>query len=93
MSSSIVRVSMEPVDGDIDLARTAVLIIDMQKDFLLPDGFGEMLGNNVSKLSRAIAPCKQVLEAARAKQLLIIHTREVSLSSLSVCWRLDYVLD
>lgn len=76
--STIAHVVMEPVDGDIDLARTAVLIIDMQKDFLLPSGFGEMLGNDVSKLSKAIGPCKKVLEAARMKQMLIIHTREVS---------------
>ena len=76
--STVVNMSMEPVDGDIDLARTALLIIDMQKDFLQPSGFGEMLGNDVSKLSKAIGPCKKVLEAARAKQMLIIHTREVS---------------
>ena len=76
--STIAHVSMEPVDGHIDLARTAVIIIDMQKDFLLPSGFGEMLGNDVSKLTRAIGPCKKVLDAARAKKMLIIHTREVS---------------
>jgi nicotinamidase-related amidase len=79
MKESPVKLSMEPVNGTIDLSRTAVIIIDMQKDFLLPKGFGEMLGNDVSKLSGAIAPCKKVLEAARAKQMLIIHTREVSL--------------
>jgi nicotinamidase-related amidase len=76
----LVKVSMEPVNGTIDLSQTAVLIIDMQKDFLLPNGFGEMLGNDVSKLSGSIAPCKKVLEAARAKKMLIIHTREVSCS-------------
>jgi nicotinamidase-related amidase len=73
-----VKLSMEPVDGTIDLSQTAVIIIDMQKDFLLPGGFGEMLGNDVSKLARAIEPCKRVLEAARARDMLIIHTREVS---------------
>lgn len=42
----------------------------------MPGGFGEGLGNDVSKLQKAIQPCKNVLEAARAAKLLIIHTRE-----------------
>lgn len=41
-----------------------------------PGGFGEMLGNDVSKLARAIEPCKGVLEAARKAGILVIHTRE-----------------
>ena len=72
---------MEPRKGDIELEHTAVIIIDMQRDFLLPGGFGEKLGNDVSKLGRAIAPCQQVLAAARARNMLVIHTREVSLPS------------
>ncbi len=48
----------------------------MQRDFLEPGGFGETLGNDVSLLTRAIAPCKAVLDAFRAAGLLVIHTRE-----------------
>jgi nicotinamidase-related amidase len=70
-------IQMQPRDGTIDLSRTAVLIIDMQRDFLLPGGFGEKLGNDVSKLTRAIQPCRNVLEAARVRNMLVIHTREV----------------
>ncbi|GAX22172.1 hypothetical protein FisN_19Lh232 [Fistulifera solaris] len=69
-------IHMKPRDGTIDLERTAVVIIDMQRDFLLPGGFGEKLGNDVSKLTRAIQPCQKVLEAARARNMLVIHTRE-----------------
>ncbi len=68
---------MKPRDGTIDLERTAIVIIDMQRDFLLPGGFGEKLGNDVSKLTRAIQPCQNVLETARARNMLVIHTREV----------------
>lgn len=62
----------------IDIKKTAVILIDMQRDFLLPGGFGEKLGNDVSKLAKAIQPCRKVLEAARARGMLVIHTREVS---------------
>lgn len=78
------HIQMEPVDGDIDLEQTAVIIIDMQRDFLLPGGFGEKLGNDVTKLARAIGPCRSVLEAARARNMLVIHTREVSLIFCSI---------
>ncbi len=69
-------IAAEPQPIQIDLARTALIIIDMQRDFLEPGGFGETLGNDVSRLQAAVAPCKAVLAAARAKGMLVIHTRE-----------------
>ena len=48
----------------------------MQRDFLEPGGFGEMLGNDVSQLRRTIAPNKALLAAWRAAGLSVIHTRE-----------------
>jgi nicotinamidase-related amidase len=72
----IVSIAAEPEAIAIELARSALLMIDMQRDFLEPGGFGETLGNDVSLLQAAVAPCKALLEAARAKGLLIVHTRE-----------------
>jgi biuret amidohydrolase len=69
-------VQAEPEPIAIDVARTAVVIIDMQRDFLLPGGFGEALGNDVSLLAAAIGPCAQLLDGARARKMLIVHTRE-----------------
>jgi len=69
-------VDAEPEPISIEPARTAVVIIDMQRDFLEPGGFGETLGNDVSLLSKAIEPCRAVLTAARKKNMLIVHTRE-----------------
>ncbi|MCP5420286.1 MAG: cysteine hydrolase [Gammaproteobacteria bacterium] len=66
----------QPYPLEYDAARTALIIIDMQRDFLEPGGFGEMLGNDVSLLRSAIEPCRSLLEVARANGLLIIHTRE-----------------
>lgn len=54
----------------------AAVIIDMQRDFLEPGGFGETLGNDVSLLRVAIEPCKQLLNGLRAAGVLIVHTRE-----------------
>jgi nicotinamidase-related amidase len=66
----------EPYPLAFDPGATALLIIDMQRDFVEPGGFGEMLGNDVSLLRSAIAPCQRVLAAARAAGLPVIHTRE-----------------
>jgi nicotinamidase-related amidase len=66
----------EPYPLDFDPATTALLIIDMQRDFVEPDGFGALLGNDVSLLRSTIAPCRRVLEAAREARLTVIHTRE-----------------
>ena len=73
---SIKIIEADPYSVELDLAGTALLVIDMQKDFLEPGGFGEMLGNDVSLLRRTIEPCQSVLKAARATGLRVIHTRE-----------------
>jgi len=69
-------VDAEPQAVAIDLDRTAVVIIDMQRDFLEPGGFGEALGNDVSRLGAAVKPCQALLEVARSRKMLIVHTRE-----------------
>ncbi len=66
----------EPYALEFERKTTALLIIDMQRDFLEPGGFGEMLGNDVSLLRAAIGPCKRILAAARQAGLLVMHTRE-----------------
>ncbi len=60
----------------MNIERAALVIIDMQRDFLLPGGFGAALGNDVSRLNAAVGPCREVLAAARKAGLLVIHTRE-----------------
>jgi nicotinamidase-related amidase len=71
-----IRVDAEPASIDIDTVRAALIIIDMQRDFLEPGGFGEALGNDVSCLAAAVAPCRKVLAAVRHAGMLVIHTRE-----------------
>ena len=66
----------EPYEFTFDPARSALLIIDMQRDFLEPGGFGAMLGNDVSRLRTTIEPNRRLLDAWRSAGLLVIHTRE-----------------
>jgi nicotinamidase-related amidase len=66
----------EPYEFGLSPKSCALLIIDMQRDFLEPGGFGEMLGNDVSQLRRAIEPNRILLQAWREAGLPVIHTRE-----------------
>src|ERR1700716_1909834 len=76
-------VAAEPEPIDLDWSTTALVIIDMQRDFMEPGGFGETLGNDVSQLARAVQPIAAVLAAARGTGMLVIHTREGHLPDLS----------
>src|SRR3954462_5043132 len=76
-------VSAEPEPLEIIPSRTALIVIDMQRDFLEPGGFGESLGNDVSLLGAAIEPIKALLAGARSKKMLVIHTREGHRTDLS----------
>jgi nicotinamidase-related amidase len=81
--TSRATVAAEPGPIDLDWSTTALLIIDMQRDFMEPGGFGETLGNDVSQLARAVAPIAAVLRAARESGMLVVHTREGHLPDLS----------
>ena len=77
------EVGAQPGPFTLDPAGTALVVIDMQRDFLEPGGFGESLGNDVSQLRGTIEPLAAVLAAARAAGLTVIHTREGHLPDLS----------
>ena len=69
MANKVIELAAEPYPFAFDPGRCALLIIDMQRDFLEPGGFGEMLGNDVSQLRRTIEPNRRLLAAWRAAGL------------------------
>jgi nicotinamidase-related amidase len=71
-----ITVPAEPAPLTLDLDRTALLIIDMQRDFLEPGGFGEALGYVVGRLQAAVKPIRALLALAFKRGLFVIHTRE-----------------
>lgn len=76
MNAPALAIAAEPYAFDFTPAACALLIIDMQRDFLEPGGFGEALGNDVSQLRRTIEPNQKLLAAWRAHGLVVLHTRE-----------------
>jgi nicotinamidase-related amidase len=72
----VATVDAAPYAFEFDPSTLALLMIDFQRDFVRPGGFGESLGNDPGLLLAAIRPAKRVLEACRAARILVVHTRE-----------------
>lgn len=80
-----------PAAWRFSLSRTALIVIDMQHDFIDSGGFGESLGNDVTPLQRIVPTVGQLLNTCREAGMLVIHTRESHEPDLSDCppakWR------
>ena len=77
------NLSATPYAFHLVASAAALMVIDMQRDFLEAGGFGESLGNDVALLRRTIPPIARLLTAWRAKGLAVVHTREGHLANLS----------
>ena len=85
MNGKILSVAAHPFAFSFTVANTALVIIDMQRDFIEPGGFGETLGNNVSLLAAIVPACRTMLVAWRKVGGRVVHTRESHLPDLSDC--------
>ena len=85
MTTRTVAIDATPSTFVFDPLRTALVIIDMQRDFIEPGGFGESLGNDVSLLGAIVPAVVELLALARRQSWFVIHTRESHLPDLSDC--------
>jgi nicotinamidase-related amidase len=81
----MITLKAKPFDFCFDVAHTALVIIDMQRDFIEPGGFGETLGNDVSLLAAIVPTVQRVLHAWRRAGGMVVHTRESHAPDLSDC--------
>ncbi|MES2956851.1 MAG: isochorismatase family cysteine hydrolase [Pseudomonadota bacterium] len=81
----LVAIPATPFDYPFAVGATALVVIDMQRDFIEPGGFGASLGNDVSRLVPAIAPIAALLAAWRERGWPVLHTREAHRPDLSDC--------
>ncbi|WP_346914946.1 isochorismatase family cysteine hydrolase [uncultured Roseibium sp.] len=81
----MITVDAKPFGFSFDPASVALIVIDMQRDFIEPGGFGETLGNDISHLQRAVQPTVDLLTLFRKEGWPVIHTREDHLPDLSDC--------
>jgi nicotinamidase-related amidase len=82
---SMLSIDAKPYAFSFPLTHTALLVIDMQRDFLLSKGFGEIQGGNLKDVQASIAPTKKLLEACRNAGMTVFHTREGHVPDLSDC--------
>lgn len=75
----------QPFPFTFDPATMALIVIDMQRDFIEPGGFGAALGNDVTPLQAIVPTTARLIAAARTAGLPIIHTRECHMPDLSDC--------
>jgi nicotinamidase-related amidase len=79
------QVPAEPTPFSLVGGKTALIVIDMQRDFLLPGGFGSSLGNDVDQLAKVVPPLAALIAAAREAGVMVIHTREGHEPDLADC--------
>ena len=78
-------VAANPFSFSFEPASTALVVIDMQRDFIEPGGFGETLGNDVRRLQAIIPTARRLLQMCRKAGMTIVHTRESHRADLSDC--------
>ena len=78
-------IKARPFDFNLDPKKTALIVIDMQRDFVEPGGFGETLGNDVTRLQAIIPATAALIAGFRKAGLTIVHTRECHRPDLADC--------
>jgi nicotinamidase-related amidase len=81
----MIPIPARPYPYPLDPAHTALVVIDMQRDFIEKGGFGDSLGNDVARLEAIVPTTARLISLFRQKGWTIVHTREAHLPDLSDC--------
>lgn len=81
----MLTVAAQPFAFALPPGRAALVVIDMQRDFVEPGGFGETLGNDVSRLTAIVPTVARLIALFRASGWPVIHTRESHDAALADC--------
>jgi biuret amidohydrolase len=81
----VAEIAARPYPYSFEPATTALVVIDMQRDFIERGGFGEALGNDVSRLAAIVPTVRDLLGWARARGIRVAHTREGHRPDLADC--------
>src|SRR2546428_9853487 len=81
----MLEISAAPSAYAFDAATTALIVIDMQRDFIEPGGFGEALGNDVSRLAAIVPTVRELIAWCRGRGIRVLHTREGHRPDLADC--------
>jgi nicotinamidase-related amidase len=81
----MITLDAQPSPFSFDSKHTALVMIDMQRDFIEPGGFGATLGNDVSLLEPVVPAAAALIAWCRKNGILVIHTQECHRPDLSDC--------
>ncbi len=81
----MIPVDAAPYPYPLDPDHVALVVIDMQRDFIEKGGFGDSLGNDVSRLEAIVPTTAALIALFRRKGWTVVHTREAHLPDLSDC--------
>lgn len=81
----MITIKAQPTPFSFEPKHTALLMIDMQRDFIEPGGFGATLGNDVSLLAPVVPAAAALIVWCREQGVLVIHTQECHAPDLSDC--------
>ena len=81
----MLTVAAQPYPYPFNPATTALIVIDMQRDFMEPGGFGATLGNNVALLQAIVPTTAALIAWCRSHGIRVIHTREAHRADLTDC--------
>ena len=71
--SRVMTIEAEPEPIEIDLIKTAIIVVDMQNAFMSKGGYFDLIGMDISAIQKIVEPCRKIIHMAREKGARIIY--------------------